>query len=178
MTTQTRTDTQALTRPSDRRIDYSFDAVPKQARELLEQGQISRTDYAVLIELLKFQKAFRGSCWTTKSKIAEALGISTKTVQRSYRALSDAGLIRMSEVARPGFEDPDEPKNRTGYRIHFLFVDTMHPAGPEDRRPPADRQTQACSSGGEDTNVLPPQDTNVLPPRTPMSPNIRRTSSF
>ena len=68
MTTQTRTDTQASTRPSDRRIDYSFDAVPKQARELLEQGQISRTDYAVLIELLKFQKAFRGSCWTTKSR--------------------------------------------------------------------------------------------------------------
>ena len=38
MTTQTRADTQASTRPSDRRIDYPFDAAPKQAREFLEQG--------------------------------------------------------------------------------------------------------------------------------------------
>ena len=151
-------------------IGYPFDPIPKRALELVEQGTITRTDYLVLVELLKFRRLYRGSCWTTKKTIAQALGITTKTVQRSYRRLSDAGLIRMAQVAVP---DSDEPRNRTGFRIHFLFIDAIRPAGPEDRRPPAARTKpagtpakQACIlGGGEDMGVLPPRDTNVLSPQ-------------
>ena len=156
----------------DRKIEYPFDPPPKRARELVEQGRISRTDYLVLVELLRYQLGFRGSCWTTKKKIADALNISTKTVQRSYRQLEAVDLIRLNAVSRPGSCDPDEPANRTGYRIHFLFVDAVRPIGPaSDRRKPEDRREHASKPGGEDTNVLPPlhvsleggEDTNVLP---------------
>ena len=169
-------------------LGYPFDPIPKRALDLVEQGTISRTDYLVLVELLRFRRVYRGSCWTSKKTIATALGISTKTVQRSYRRLSDAGLIRMAEVAVP---DPDEPRNRTGFRIHFLFVDAIRPAGPEDRRPPAARMKpagtpakQACTSGGGRTPMSsplgtlmssPPRTPMSSPPRTPMSPNVRRT---
>jgi hypothetical protein len=164
------TSTHTDARPSTgNQIGYPFDPLPKLALDLVEQGTITRTDYLVLVELLKFRRLYRGSCWTSKTTIAQALGITTKTVQRSYRRLSDAGLIRTAEVAVP---DPDEPRNRTGFRIHFLFIDAIRPAGPEDRRPPWGRTKQAsispkqaCISGpGEDTHVLPPQDTHVLPP--------------
>ena len=166
VSTSTRTDAQPAT---GNPIGYPFDPIPKLALDLVEQGAISRTDYLVLVELIRFRRLYRGSCWTTKKIIAQALGITTKTVQRSYRHLSDAGLIRMAEVAVP---DPDEPRNRTGFRIHFLFLDAIRPAGPEDRRPPAARTKPACTPathactlvGGEDTHVLPPQDANVLPP--------------
>jgi hypothetical protein len=151
----------AATQTPVRSLGYPFDPIPREARALLEQGRIPPIDYVVLGELLSFRRAFRDSCWVSKAVLAKRLGITTRTVQRSLRRLGEAGLIRQDWVAVP---DPDEERNRTGWRIFFLFIDPHRgPLGAQpDRRSPVERCKHPPSlpvppdnCPGEDTAVSP-----------------------
>jgi hypothetical protein len=126
---------------SDRRIPYAFDPTPKLVRQLRREKKLKRGDAEVLGVLLSFRRAFRDSCWCSVPKIAAELGISERTVQYALARLEAAGVIRQVRVAGPNQPDPDEPRNRTGWRVYFLFITerTDLPPGP-DRRPPEERR--------------------------------------
>lgn len=131
------------------RLNYRFDAIPRDPRldEGLRSGRLKPIDLTVLRELLNFRKRTRDSCWCTKETIAGRIGRCPKTVQRSFHRLQAAGLILQIPVETP---DPDEPQNRTGWRIVFLWI--ADPARREqlgsgpDRRPPGLRR--AADQGG------------------------------
>jgi hypothetical protein len=133
--------TTATGRAVDRRIPYPFDPTPKLVRRLRRDKKLKRGDAEVLGVLLSFRRAFRDSCWCSVPKIAAELGLSERTVQYALARLEAAGVIRQVRVAGPNQPDPDEPRNRTGWRIYFLFITerTDLPPGP-DRRPPGERR--------------------------------------
>ena len=163
--------TATTAKPSDRTVGYDFDPAPKRAGSCSSKARSAGPTISSSSSCSSSGEASRTSCWTTKAKIADALGVTTKTVQRSYRHLSLAQLISLHEVSPPGCSDPNEPANRTGWRIHFLFVNAVRSNAPgPDRRTPEARRKHASKPGGENTNVLPPPGHQCPPPpRTPMS---------
>jgi hypothetical protein len=116
------------------RIPYPFDATPKRVKELVKQGSLEPIDVLVLDELLRWRLHFVASCWCAVATIADNLGYSSRTVSRSLGRLEAAGVIDQRRVPKP---DPDEPRNKTGWRITFLWLapPDYQPAG----RPPGGR---------------------------------------
>lgn len=137
-------------------IGTPYDPVPRFARELRRERKLTRTDLDVLIELLKLTTNFRDSVWVTKAYIAKELGCCPRTVQSSYNRLQANGLIRQHELNGP---DPDEPRNRTGWRIYFLWLNPSKASLPgPDRRPSSARKGGGSTAGGGG-NFLPlPQE--------------------
>lgn len=144
-------------------LGYRFDPVPRHVPDLVHAGTLIPTDSLVLAILLRFPRADQGeaSCWCTKSAIAARLNLSPRTVQRSLGRLGDAGLIEQRPVPNP---DPADPRNRTGWRVVFLWMASAgYQAGPGP-----DRSGQV--TGGRHP-CLPPLETPVSPPpETPVSP--------
>ena len=119
------------------------DPAKERERRRMLDDRLKRIDADVLGEIIGWKKLFRASAWVKKETIAKALGVSVKTVQRSFRRLEIHGFIAQVRVPKP---DPDQPKNRTGWRIHFLFVeltDTPEPIPATDRRTPSERKVWA-----------------------------------
>lgn len=130
------------TRPAtDRRLGWTFQTPPPRLVDaLIKQKKLSRVDKTVLGTLLDFRTHFKDSAWCCKRTIANELGRSEKTVQRSLDRLGEHGIIRQARVASPGHPDPDEPRNKTGWRIYFMWITTRSDFGPgPDRRPPEQR---------------------------------------
>jgi hypothetical protein len=69
-------------------------------------------------------------CWCSKPTIAAELGVAERTVQYALERLERAGVIRQVPVAPPGRPDPDEPKNRTGWRIYLGYGNDSVRNGP------------------------------------------------
>ena len=103
-------------------VPYPFEPTPRLLRRLRRQKKLKAADAEVLGVLLDFRLTYRDSCWCTKKVIARELGISERTVQYRLERLEQAGVIRKVQVSGPHQEDPDEPRNRTGWRIYFLFI--------------------------------------------------------
>lgn len=151
-------------------LGYSFDPVPKSVPEMIRDGRLGAIDAQVLAVLLRFRKRVRHSCWCSKATVAAKLGRSPRTVQRSLFRLGQAGLIEQAPMESP---DPDDPGNRTGWRIVFLWLT------PADYRPGsgpvrAGLGTQKKAPQG-DIFVSPPRvspETEMSPPpETLLSPN-------
>jgi hypothetical protein len=164
----TRTDT------TRRRLPYTFDAPPKILHDLIRQKVLKGRDQAVLVELLRWRNPYQNSCWATKDIIARNLQCSARTVQRSLRRLEDAGLIRQAVVSPPGHHDPDDPRNRTGWRIFFLWLNpNPSPLGPAPDRRPNDRRRKPIDDRRTETLLSPPHATILSPPgETKMTPKI------
>ena len=121
-------------------------------------------DQAVLVELLRWRNQYRHSCWVTKDIIARNLQCSDRTVQRSLRRLEDAGLIRPAVVSPPGHPDPDDPRNRTGWRIHFPWLNpNPSPLGPAPDRRTNDRRRKPADARRTETLLSPPPPTFLSP---------------
>jgi hypothetical protein len=155
-------------------LGFKFDPVHRGLREDVQPGRLKPIDVLVIAILLSFRRHRKDSCWACKATVAARLYRSPKTVQRSLARLEACGWIRQAAVPVP---DPDEPRNRTGWRIVFTWL--AGPAsdfGPRpDRRNPFDRKTLRPDGGQEcpppqDQNVLPPEVKNVLPPPGPKCP--------
>lgn len=107
--------------------------------ELFRAGTLLRGDADVLHRLLALRRESEDSTWTTKDVLARDFGCSARTVKRSFKRLETAGLIAQVELGNS--PDPDDPTNRTGWRIYFPFVPgCRHTASTVDRRPNASRQ--------------------------------------
>jgi predicted transcriptional regulator len=103
-----------------RGINYAFDPIPKTAVDLVVSKNLKPIDSQILAILLRYRSRMRDSCWTTIPRLAKGVGRSDSTVQRSLRRLKEIGLIRHMAVEVP---DPDEPRNKTGWRFYFAFMD-------------------------------------------------------
>jgi hypothetical protein len=134
---------------ADRRLGWKFRTpTPRLVDALIKQKKLSRVDRDVLGILLDFRTHFKDSAWCCKRTIAAELGRSVRTVQRSLERLGLYGIIRQARVASPGQPDPDEPRNKTGWRIYFLWITTRSDFGPApDRRTP-DQRTKMSSPPG------------------------------
>ena len=108
-------------------LGYAFDPIPSAIRG---DRRLKPVDHLVLAILISFAVWRRDSCWAAVASIAARLpalqpgrsgatGALGRTVQRSINRLKAAGYIRHERVARP---DPDDPRNRTGWRFFFNFV--------------------------------------------------------
>jgi hypothetical protein len=74
-------------------------------------------DLEVFRRLLEIGGRGARSCWTSKRHLAKHLGRCERTIWRSLRRLIAAEQICRVRVAKP---DPDDARNRTGWR--FVFV--------------------------------------------------------
>ena len=141
------------TRPStDRKLPYAFEPTPRLIRLLRRSGKLKAADAEVLGILLDYRRLFPDSCWCSKQTIARELDISERSVQYALERLAKAGVIHQVQVSGPGQPDPSEPRNRTGWRIYFLFITNRRDLGPgPDRRPPAERKRldDACNDPPE-----------------------------
>lgn len=153
-------------------LGYHFDPAPQFLEGLLRDGRINPVDYAVLTQLLRFRNRVKDSCWCSKATVAAKIGRCPRTVQRSLDRLGRAGVIEQRRVATP---DPDDPGNRTGWRIVFLWL------APEGYRPGPgpERPGKGSKRGPGETRLSPPRGgrsgapvpTSVSPPvETPVSP--------
>lgn len=129
-----------------RRLGYSFDPVPIFVEKKIRDGDLNGTDERVLTHLLRFRDRLKFSCWTSKATLAAKMGCSPRTVQRSFGRLSRAGVIAQQRLTVP---DPDDPRNRTGWRIVFPWL-------APDGFPPG------TGPGGE-TLLSPPPETLLSP---------------
>jgi hypothetical protein len=98
---------------------WEFDAVPRVILHDVRRGGLSRIDPDVLGVILRFRGPRRDSVWITKKKIAAELGVSPRTIQSSIKRLIQFRWIDHWPV---GPVDPDDPRNRTGWRFFFLWV--------------------------------------------------------
>lgn len=160
-------------------LGYKFDPVPQNLLDLVRAGELSPVDSQVLAVLLRFRSRLKFACWCAKSTIAEKVGCSTRTVQRSLGRLAQAGLIAQEVVDVP---DPDEPRNRTGWRIVLLWLapaDYKPGPGPSRAGKGSKRGPRKASQG--DTSVSPsevsPETALSLPPETALSPNCAGASN-
>jgi hypothetical protein len=108
-------------RPTPRACHAS--ACLKAARGLPRSGELLPIDLAVLDRLRRLRAQGAASCWTSIRFLAREVRRSQRTVWRSLGRLLAAEQIDRVRVARP---DPDDPRNRTGWR--FVF-----PGGQEGR---------------------------------------------
>jgi hypothetical protein len=141
-------------------LGYEFDPIPRKAVDLVASHVLQPVDVEVLAILLRYRSRLRTSCWTTIGRLAEGIGRSESTIHRSLRRLQSAGLIRHVQIAERGEPDPDEPRNRTGWRFYFAWMDavpssavTPTPCQPW-YPPPVSRDTQI------ETERTPPQRAN------------------
>jgi len=153
-------------------LGYLFDPVPQFIDGLLRDRTIKPIDQVVIGKLLRFRNRVKDSCWCSKATVAAMCGCSPRTVQRSLDRLGRAGVIEQKRVATP---DPDDPGNRTGWRIVFLWLT------PEGYRPGPgpERPGKGSKRGPGETRLSPPQGgqsgapgpPSVSPPvETPVSP--------
>lgn len=112
---------------ADRRLGYIFDPIPRSARDAVAEGRLKAIDLAVLGVMLEFRTRLITSCWITRRVIAKRLNRDEKTIQRSWRRLRNAGFLRLVEIPAP---DPDEPRNGTGYRHYFAWMEAAS-SGPD-----------------------------------------------
>ena len=108
------------------KLPYRFNAVPADLKRI---PGLQPVDHVVLEIVLEFTTIYRDSAWCAMPTIAQRLAgrsgrpaACVRTVQRSIKRLKAAGIIDHVKVSPPGKVDPDEPRNRTGYRFHFLFM--------------------------------------------------------
>jgi hypothetical protein len=147
----------------DRQLGYSFRTPPPRlVNALVRDKKLKRIDQDVLSVILDFRRNFRDSAWCSKSTIAEKLGCSERTVQRSLERLEQHKVILQVRTGPPGHPDPDEPRNQTGWRIYFLWITARVNLGPgPDRRPPEERTSL---SSPERTGLSSPERTNLSSP--------------
>lgn len=163
---QSRVSNAARTDPPKTTLGYKFDPVPRAAFEASKAKKILSGDIEVLAALLRFRSRLKFACWCTNRTIASKVGCSVRTIQRAIIRLSKAGLIAQEDL---GGSDPDDPRNRTGWRIVFLW---LAPAGYVPRKAPVREvptPNEAASKG--DTGVTPPMTRVSPPPMTRVSPN-------
>ncbi len=109
-------------------------------RRKILNDRLRPVDADVLGVLLRYNRRRKDSCWSSKGIIARRIGRTERTVQHALRRLTERGFIAHVPVEAP---EPDEPANRTGFRILLRFVhpDAPKPAAPSvDRRPPQARK--------------------------------------
>ena len=129
---------------------------------------LTRTDAEILRRTLDWRTIFPDSCWVTRRTLAKQIGVSVDTIQDGWRRLEREKCIRLEQVAEPGEPDPLEPRNATGWRIHFLFVRTRATYGPgPDRRPNAERSKtpkRRQSPTVREEDIFPPLRGDIFPP--------------
>jgi hypothetical protein len=101
-------------------LGYRFTALPDCVLAAVKDKRLKPVDLQVLGAYLGFRTIRRTSAWSAIHTIVDRTGVSIATVQRSLHRLELAGFIVRTKVASP---DPDEPANRTGWRVHFLFIE-------------------------------------------------------
>lgn len=129
--------------------------LPPAERRKVIGDRLKPIDADVMQVLINFRTRVKDSCWCAKATIAAKIRRTERTVQSSLRRLELHGFIAQVNVATP---DPDEPRNKTGWRIVLLFVETEAPKpGPAvDRRTPAMRRKWVrTGQAGEETGFLP-----------------------
>lgn len=80
-------------------LDMGWTVIPSALLRGLPRLHINATDLAILISLIDFWWAPESAPWPSKRVLAERLGVSQKTVQRSLKRLQDEKLI-ISEPRR------------------------------------------------------------------------------
>ncbi len=127
------------------KLAYKFDPIPEIALDLVSEGKLTPTEYVVLAAFLRYCPRGATSAWTTIKKIEERTRLNERTIQRALKKLGEGchGLIVRAEVAKP---DPDDPRNRTGYRYHFRFPGRQKRVTPES--PSSDGRVTPESPGG------------------------------
>jgi hypothetical protein len=100
-------------------IDWKFDAPPRDILKDIRRGKLSRIDKDVLGVAVRYRTIRKDSAWVTKRTIADELGVTPRHVQSSIARLVRFRWIDHVEVGR---EDPDDPRNKTGWRWVFLWV--------------------------------------------------------
>jgi hypothetical protein len=113
------------------KLNYLFDAVPKGILPMVKCEKLKWVDIGVLIALLQWRRDTENSCWTTIGILQDQTGLSERWVQCSLRRLERAGVVHRKKCPKP---DPDDPRNRTGWRFHFTFealeeCSPVHPSG-------------------------------------------------
>jgi hypothetical protein len=136
------------------------DPAKERERRRILNDRLRDVDADVLAELLRWwrKNGRHNTCRSAKKTIADELGISVRTVQYSFRRLEVRGFIRQFKLRTP---DPDDPGNKTGWRIALLFLPALGlklGQGP-DRRPPEERRVWTRNDGGGRQPVASP-----LPP--------------
>ena len=118
--------------PASGRLGYSFDAVPRRIRR---NPRLKALDAQVVAILIGFAVWRRDSCWASVASISSRLpairpgrsgsrSACDRTVQRSIERLKAEGELRHERVPKP---DPDDPRNRTGWRFYFNFIPIQSP---------------------------------------------------
>jgi len=135
--------------PVKDRLPYKFDAMPR-VLPLVKAERLKWVDLGVLLALLYWRKGMAMSCWTTVAIISDQTGLSERWVQYSIERLIAAGVI---DRRKCGKIDPDDAKNRTGWRYHFLFatfsVDEVNDCGVQPSAPQTNvRGAAECTRGG------------------------------
>lgn len=146
-------------------LGYTFTGCPNFVEGLVKQGKLKASDVLVLNNLLKY-RLHCCWCWRPKGKIAEDLGYSPRTVQRSFDRLGRAGVIEQKALDGP---DPDDTRNWTGWRVYFLW---LTPKGYEPGPGPARPGKGARKSVNRQDCFFNP---STVPPETSVSPGGRHT---
>ncbi len=132
-------------------LGYTFDAVPRRIRH---NPRLKPVDAQVVAILIGFAVWRRDSCWASVASIASRLpamragrtgsrSACDRTVQRSIDRLKAEGELRHGRVPKP---DPDDPRNRTGWRFYFNWAAPAEPPGEVTKGP-----AEVTKPGGEVT---------------------------
>lgn len=146
-----RTEVAPMPGPAVGPLGYSFDAVPRRIRH---NPRLKPVDAQVVAILIGFAVWRRDSCWASVASIASRLpamrtgrggsrSACDRTVQRSIDRLKAEGELRHERVPKP---DPDDPRNRTGWRFYFNWAAPAEPPGEVTKGP-----TGVTKPGGEVT---------------------------
>jgi predicted transcriptional regulator len=101
------------------RLPFQFDAVPRDAMDLLALGKLEAIDCIVLALLVRWRQRGTDWAWSSNDRIAQAAGVSERTVTSSVARLKAAGLAERTKIGR----DTNCPGNRTGYRFRVIAFD-------------------------------------------------------
>lgn len=95
--------------------------IPREVSDLVRDGVLQPRDYTVVAVLLKSRR--RGESWSeaSASDVAAALGISSRTAQRSLNRLVEAGILDRRRVG------PRNPGDRPAWRHHFPWLPEPRP---------------------------------------------------
>jgi hypothetical protein len=144
-------------KPPEDKVARARNVPWKAARRALNQDiatkKLIETDYRLIDLLCGFGLHKNGSCWRSKSTIAQDLALDPKTIQRSIKRLKEHRWLFHVELEGP---DKDFPGNETGWRFWMgKRWDEAYEAYLEE---------ESRKSPPGDTGVSPPGDTGVSPP--------------
>ena len=143
-------------RDPDKLKTVAFDAIPSAFHADIADRRMPASASMILgvmlwLAFLRKEKGYGDgkSCWATNKAVGVRTGLCDRQVRNVRRAIIASGWLRRDDQVGPS--DPIDPKNRTGERWYFPWLETGQIP---ERQPMAPKPKRGRPKGGG--NAFPP----------------------